>query len=208
MDPPHAEIQFYPQTQSTHPTISPARPSRSTTIKTFDSSSTKSSILSIISIQSIQPITSMASLWYCCGCHFGPHNSSLYDACIQCGRVRCARCVDEKISDSMSIHSHSHSHDSNPISAYPTAVSLHSPRTPTLKTTAMSIAVPELPGLQPLRRADCTGISSTSLPGTRQNSPTYMYICCACGDGPKIYNIQPRCVSCNHIACNNCEEVK
>ncbi|CAG8909772.1 unnamed protein product [Penicillium egyptiacum] len=37
----------------------------------------------------------MASLWYCCGCNFGPHNSSLYDSCIQCGRTRCARCVGE-----------------------------------------------------------------------------------------------------------------
>ncbi|KAJ5518198.1 hypothetical protein LT330_005900 [Penicillium expansum] len=152
----------------------------------------------------------MASLWYCCNCNFGPHNSSLYDACIQCGTHRCARCVNEKLSDNMSghSHSHSHSHNSNPISAYPTAVSMHSPPTPTLKTTAMSIVVPELPGLRPLPRADCTGISSASLPGTRQHAPTYMYICCECGDGPKVFNVQPKCVVCNHAACGNCEEIK
>jgi hypothetical protein len=39
----------------------------------------------------------MASLWYCCKCTFGPHNSSLYDTCIQCGDSRCARCTEEKI---------------------------------------------------------------------------------------------------------------
>ncbi|KAJ6185788.1 hypothetical protein N7519_007089 [Penicillium mononematosum] len=148
----------------------------------------------------------MASLWYCCGCNFGPHNASLYDACIQCGKPRCARCVDEKISDNMSIHSHSHS--SNPVSAYPTAVTMHTPRTPTLKTTATSIVVPELPGLLPLPRVDCTGISPASLPGTRHNMSTYMYICCACGDGPKIYNHQPQCVMCSHTACSSCNYVK
>ncbi|KAJ5360487.1 hypothetical protein N7517_009678 [Penicillium concentricum] len=146
----------------------------------------------------------MASLWYCCGCNFGPHNSSLYDSCIQCGAVRCARCIDEKISDNMSVHSHSHS----PISAYPAAVHMDSLHTPILKTTAMSIVVPELPGLRPLPRADCTGISSASLPGTRYNSETYMYICCACNDGPKIYNHQPQCVNCEHMACGSCTYVK
>lgn len=35
-------------------------------------------------------------LWYCCQCNFGPHNSSLYDECICCGRIRCARCAEEK----------------------------------------------------------------------------------------------------------------
>ncbi|KXG49897.1 uncharacterized protein PGRI_058650 [Penicillium griseofulvum] len=145
----------------------------------------------------------MASLWYCCGCNFGPHNSSLYDSCIQCGQVRCARCLDEKVSDNMNVHSH----NCDPTSAYPAAVNMDSPRTPTLKTTAMSIVVPELPGLRPLR-ADCTDISSVSLPGTRYNSETYMYICCACNDGPKIYNHQPQCVSCNHMACGNCTYVK
>ncbi|EKV12972.1 hypothetical protein PDIG_31990 [Penicillium digitatum PHI26] len=71
----------------------------------------------------------------------------------------------------------------------------------------MSIVVPELPGLRPLSRVDCTGISAASLPGTRYNA-IYMYICCSCGDGPKVYNIQPRCVVCNHTVCSKCQEVK
>ena len=148
----------------------------------------------------------MASLWYCCSCNFGPHNSSLYDACIQCGTARCARCVDEKISLNMNVHSHSHSCDTT--SAYPAVVPVSSPRTPTLKSTTMSIVVPELPGLRPLPRADCTGVSPASLGGIRSHSETYMYICCGCNDGPKIYNHQPQCVVCSHMACGNCVYVK
>ncbi|KAL4804114.1 hypothetical protein BDV18DRAFT_35704 [Aspergillus unguis] len=30
---------------------------------------------------------------------------------------------------------------------------------------------------------------------------TEMWICCQCGDGPKVYKYQPRCVTCNHFAC-------
>ncbi|CAI7567912.1 unnamed protein product [Penicillium discolor] len=37
------------------------------------------------------------------------------------------------------------------------------------------------------------------------SSLTYLYICCGCGDGPKVYNHQPICVPCNHQACGNCE---
>ncbi|KAF4214391.1 hypothetical protein CNMCM8980_009210 [Aspergillus fumigatiaffinis] len=39
-------------------------------------------------------------------------------------------------------------------------------------------------------------------------SQTYMYICCNCGDGPKVYNVQPRCTECNHIVCSSCKPVK
>ncbi|CDM29310.1 hypothetical protein DTO013E5_5995 [Penicillium roqueforti] len=148
----------------------------------------------------------MGFLWYCCDCKFGPHDSALYMACIECGKPRCSRCICDKVSNNMSVHSHSH--DCNPVSAYPTAVTVHSPRTPTLKTTAMPIVVPDLPGLRPLRRADYTDLSTTPLPGTRYNSATYMYICCGCGDGPKVYNHQPQCVQCSHIACSECKRIK
>ncbi|KAJ5463028.1 hypothetical protein N7475_007972 [Penicillium sp. IBT 31633x] len=148
----------------------------------------------------------MASLWYCCACNFGPHNSSLYDACIQCGTTRCHRCTEEKVSMSMNVHSHSHSCD--PTSAYPAAIPMSSPRTPTLRTTSMPLVVPELPGLRPLRQADYTDTSPASLSGVRQHSETYMYICCSCNDGPKIHNHQPKCVMCGHEACSNCVYVK
>ncbi|KAK6831885.1 hypothetical protein RU639_002752 [Aspergillus parasiticus] len=36
----------------------------------------------------------------------------------------------------------------------------------------------------------------------------YLYICCNCQDGPKLYNIQPRCVMCQHVVCSDCQHVK
>ncbi|KAJ6072316.1 hypothetical protein N7467_010401 [Penicillium canescens] len=158
----------------------------------------------------------MASLWYCCGCNFGPHNSSLYDACIQCGTRRCARCTDEKISLSMNMdlntsshsHSHSHSHSCDPTSPYPAAVPMNSPRTTALVTKAMLPQVPELPRVRTLLSADYTDMSPASLAGVRLHGETYMYICCQCNDGPKIYNHQPKCINCNHTACSYCTYVK
>ncbi|KAJ5317505.1 hypothetical protein N7508_002013 [Penicillium antarcticum] len=158
----------------------------------------------------------MASLWYCCGCNFGPHNSSLYDSCIQCGVRRCARCTEEKISDSINMdlnmsshsHSHSHSHSCDITSPYPAAVHMDSPHTGTINTRAILPQVPELPGVRPLLRAEDRDMSSSSLAGARVHGATYMYICCNCGDGPKIYNVQPKCIECDHVACSSCTNVK
>ncbi|EIT81238.1 hypothetical protein F9C07_11719 [Aspergillus flavus] len=36
----------------------------------------------------------------------------------------------------------------------------------------------------------------------------YLYICCNCHDGPKLYNNQPRCVMCQHVVCSDCQHVK
>ncbi|OQD67779.1 hypothetical protein PENPOL_c003G04356 [Penicillium polonicum] len=36
------------------------------------------------------------------------------------------------------------------------------------------------------------------------SSLSYLYICCGCGDGPKVYNLQPICITCSHQACANC----
>ncbi|CAG7916919.1 unnamed protein product [Penicillium olsonii] len=146
----------------------------------------------------------MGSLWYCCRCTFGPHNASLHEACIQCGTPRCSRCTEQKVSDSLTLHSHNY----EATSAYPAVVPMSSPPTPTFKPMAMGIDVPELPRLKALPRADCTDISSTSLYGTRTHGETYLYICCACNDGPKIYNHQPRCVECGHVSCDRCVHVK
>ncbi|KAE8378603.1 hypothetical protein BDV26DRAFT_188705 [Aspergillus bertholletiae] len=35
-----------------------------------------------------------------------------------------------------------------------------------------------------------------------------LYICCKCSDGPKLYEIQPQCVICNHYVCQDCVHVK
>ncbi|KAL4929581.1 uncharacterized protein BDV17DRAFT_58225 [Aspergillus undulatus] len=35
-----------------------------------------------------------------------------------------------------------------------------------------------------------------------------MWVCCMCGDGPKVFKTQPFCVLCHHSACSCCPEVK
>lgn len=64
-------------------------------------SSTSITPAALLFFDSLSPISwgTMVILWYCCGCDFGPHNSSLYDACLQCGKVRCARCTDEGLNE-------------------------------------------------------------------------------------------------------------
>ncbi|PWY63683.1 hypothetical protein BO83DRAFT_382535 [Aspergillus eucalypticola CBS 122712] len=35
-----------------------------------------------------------------------------------------------------------------------------------------------------------------------------LYFCCQCGDGPKAWGNQPRCVLCQHSICSYCKPVK
>ncbi|KAL4877512.1 hypothetical protein BJY04DRAFT_222067 [Aspergillus karnatakaensis] len=35
-----------------------------------------------------------------------------------------------------------------------------------------------------------------------------MWICCNCGDGPKLHSVQSTCVQCHHDICGSCTEVK
>lgn len=58
--------------------------------------------------------------------------------------------------------------------------------------------------------------SPQSLSGHRHSRlrrPNYysnasMYVCCGCGDGPKVWDNNPVCVICHHVACGDCELVK
>src|SRR5271170_3480435 len=34
------------------------------------------------------------------------------------------------------------------------------------------------------------------------------YTCCQCKDGPKLWELQPKCIKCDHVACKNCVKVK
>ncbi|KAL4777043.1 hypothetical protein BDW60DRAFT_175375 [Aspergillus nidulans var. acristatus] len=44
------------------------------------------------------------------------------------------------------------------------------------------------------------------------NEPYYaasdFWVCCRCGDGPKVYTYSIQCVLCNHIVCELCTRVK
>ncbi|KAJ5573955.1 uncharacterized protein N7459_008382 [Penicillium hispanicum] len=136
----------------------------------------------------------MPALWYCCECNFGPHNSGLYNSCINCGEHRCPYCVEEKV-DRLSAHSHSHStaHLCDGPDAYGVAIpTLYS----VLSQTMLPAGVTNMPRTRPLAGP------------LRLYSQTYMYICCVCGDGPKVYNVQPQCVICQHKACDCCTNVK
>ncbi|EEH21675.2 hypothetical protein PABG_03891 [Paracoccidioides brasiliensis Pb03] len=40
------------------------------------------------------------------------------------------------------------------------------------------------------------------------HSSTDLYICCICGDGPKVFQNQGRCVNCDHDVCGYCARIK
>lgn len=148
----------------------------------------------------------MPILWYCCGCRFGPHNAALYDACINCGSKRCGLCTDEKVAR----HANETYQDSYETSPYPSVITLDTNHTLSLdaikvpSTKSTDIESPETVFSRPQH--------STTLPSrlgiSQSYSQTYMYICCKCQDGPKVYNVQPVCVVCNHEACYCCTYVK
>ncbi|KAJ5619352.1 hypothetical protein N7510_003336 [Penicillium lagena] len=155
----------------------------------------------------------MSSVWYCCECSFGPHNGDLYDSCISCGRTRCSLCDEEKISRRMLAASHSLPHLPSPYAV--AAASLDGSQTFCYKskaTPSYTELLEDEPRLRPLERDSLIThpASSTAIPvhGMQSCSDTYMYICCQCDDGPKVYNHQPQCVVCDHDACSLCYYVK
>lgn len=162
--------------------------------------------LSLLPYDPIHRKSKMASAWYCCCCNFGPHDGTLHTSCMQCEITRCAQCSAQEMTLNTNIHSDSTS--CGVASAYPAAVPTSLSRTPTLKPTSQSIAVPELSSLEALPQTAYTGILLTSLSGIRERGGTKMYICCGCRDGPKVYAHQPQCVICSHRVCSSCIYVK
>ncbi|KAJ5833401.1 hypothetical protein N7474_001712 [Penicillium riverlandense] len=158
----------------------------------------------------------MSTVWYCCGCSFGPHNGDLHDACISCGRTKCSLCDEEKLSRRMmASSSHSLQHLPSPYAV--AASSLDGSQTFCYKsksTPSYTELLEDEPRLRPLERGalihHSASSSSTAIPadGVQSCSDTYMYICCQCDDGPKVYNHQPQCVVCDHNACSACYYVK
>ncbi|KAJ5689507.1 hypothetical protein N7462_003899 [Penicillium macrosclerotiorum] len=156
-----------------------------------------------------------STVWYCCECNFGPHNSDLYDACISCGREHCYRCVEEKVIGSNYAHSHSNAHASHGTSAYPSAVAGHTAGMLSLEATPEAITP-----VKPMSLGtDLASIRNLSRPkqatsASPFNGPvpvyghTYMYICCRCNDGPKVFEVQPKCIVCDHQACGTCTHIK
>ena len=46
--------------------------------------------------------------------------------------------------------------------------------------------------------------SNTTTDGYYKVITDSMYVCCKCGDGPKLFANQPSCVNCGHIVCEYC----
>ncbi|KAJ5906882.1 uncharacterized protein N7473_003798 [Penicillium subrubescens] len=152
----------------------------------------------------------MTTLWFCCGCNFGPFNSDLYDSCINCGKYACSMCTREKVTYNSNTHNHNHAaHGCHESSPYPSVVPIDTAHTLSLQTKTMAATgLGDLHSIRSLSRRMPLAMASP-FPGAVQfYTQTYMYICCQCGDGPKVYNNQPRCIGCDHEACGSCTQVK
>ncbi|RWQ96065.1 hypothetical protein C8Q69DRAFT_230260 [Paecilomyces variotii] len=161
--------------------------------------------------------------WYCCKCSFGPHNMALHTACISCGHPACEHCTYEDADADITLRG------SEPISPYPCGPIPSSPEMPQdgvhLSNSEMALSIPSAPmpvqslsavgpNFSRIQHGSFTRELSTALIGSpgmsRTDAPVdgYLYICCQCGDGPKVYDVQPRCVTCNHSACSRCTHVR
>ncbi|EPS34830.1 hypothetical protein PDE_09794 [Penicillium oxalicum 114-2] len=152
----------------------------------------------------------MASMWYCCGCNFGPLDAELHDSCTNCDQTLCSRCPREESSNTYPSH---HAGPRQEMSAYPGALSMSNTvsrkcSTPPLTRVVAGTGLGELHNIRSLSQR-IPDTSCQFFQGVAQcSTQTYMYICCKCGDGPKVYNHQPKCVICNHAACGSCQNVK
>ncbi|OJJ48354.1 hypothetical protein ASPZODRAFT_14495 [Penicilliopsis zonata CBS 506.65] len=150
------------------------------------------------------------TFWYCCHCDYGPHELR-YDHCVDCHRKRCGNCRVQKTQTGTDNH---HSHDA--VSPCPSAVldMGHSHFEHGLKdSTSSPKAVPDDvfrpsargPLVNDLAQANFMELVA---PSAHVCSTTYLYFCCECGDGPKVYDHQQRCVICDHVACEYCKPFK
>ncbi|PYH98498.1 hypothetical protein BO71DRAFT_395278 [Aspergillus ellipticus CBS 707.79] len=147
----------------------------------------------------------MSGLWYCCDCSHGPHQVGLQRACAQCGEERCPDCPLDTQDSATSVHT---CHEMSP---YPSAPAPQG-REPSLNTVAN---MPSITGYaQSLRQPSLSHRHvhiQHGMPGKDSRGivgHASLYYCCQCGDGPKIYEHQPRCVLCQHVVCSGCKPAK
>lgn len=147
----------------------------------------------------------MSGVWYCCDCSAGPHRLGLDDICLQCDQPRCSNChIDTQ--DTVSHHCHElspyahapapqHSQVSgNPVAKMPTFLGCNQPilRGSLHHSHTLQHGMP--------------GINNQDSRGTVSHGS--LYFCCQCGDGPKLWDNQPRCVICDHNICGYCKPAK
>ncbi|KAL1970995.1 hypothetical protein VTN77DRAFT_2829 [Rasamsonia byssochlamydoides] len=157
-------------------------------------------------------------VWYCCQCHYGPQNILIDAACTACQRPRCTTCPVQ-----MAYPKNSFGGDDEGTSPYPGVPTIifdptvedttFSPSDRGLSLAAapasqsLALRRPSLAACQDMRHMPQAGagFQRRHRGGIVTCSPkTYMYICCQCHDGPKVYNHQVVCVICHHVACDDC----
>ncbi|PYH48943.1 uncharacterized protein BP01DRAFT_116753 [Aspergillus saccharolyticus JOP 1030-1] len=151
----------------------------------------------------------MPGFWTCCTCLHGLHQIDVHTECLQCGEARCPNCpIDSRDAD-MSLHS------CHEISPYP-ATTAHSVCSHSLEvvrhmppiTESRSSILQPLPVFDDVRRPRLQELAGHPLQNFQMQTRGNLYFCCRCGDGPKVYENQPKCINCEHVVCSNCVPVK
>lgn len=141
-------------------------------------------------------------------CGINPIKAAAHNSCTACNNHRCKSCRNAEVPEI------NDSTTCSVVSQYPAVPvleysgrslpSTHLNAFPSI-TEYSSFKMCRIIVRQPQQQAV---LSITAPGGIKPYNATYMYICCQCGDGPKVFNHQPRCIRCNHDACSKCKEVK
>lgn len=132
---------------------------------------------------SIHRAMPQATHWVCCRCGFGPMIIDSCSSCLNCQHpgAKSPCCVQT----SLSLH--------NPTSIIPSTSSY---RRPSINDFTEPHTLPSV--VMPIFNYN---------PSLRQRG-TSLYLCCGCGDGPKVYEHHCRCIVCQHDACDACTYIK
>lgn len=163
------------------------------------------------------------TVWYCCQCGFGPCNDSIDYFCPNCQVKRCYGCETSRISNRCNYGLPGEA-EVNPIpevfaaagfntNTYNKDASLRPfniPQKHHEKISEDSLRPPQGPPTC-LGAGDQHSTGSPSISdifqhgGLTKNRPSSYYYCCQCRDGPKLYDLQPVCINCDHKICRYCE---
>lgn len=151
----------------------------------------------------------MPEIWYCCRCSYGPHIKSLYDYCVSCGELRCSYCPIEKAYDNASpnvLDALPYPHTTMPSKRITKPDNFGKMTAKAPCVAASSYQLCQLtPNVQNVCRSRAA-IASSLLHGNTQH--VYLWVCHVCGDGPKVWDNEQRCVNCDHNACSECQMLK
>lgn len=139
-----------------------------------------------------------ATHWICCQCNFGPMLICNYPSCLRCQHIHATEGCCTYITENDSTSDYEGVSTYQPVNDAPSSVSMKTLSAPKFDSTRrVPFSSPNMMGRQ------------TAAPAARTRyARTDLYICCQCGDGPKVYQNQSRCVACDHDVCPKCIPVK